>query len=126
MRLVILLYEQAIKDVRRAIAAQQRGDIEERTREINHAVLVLGCLQGSLDRVQGGEVAQNLDHFYDHVRAGLLSAHCAQSPEEMERIVSQLMLVYDAWCEAEQGLASAVPAPADITEDAVAASEWKA
>ena len=56
MRLVICLYEQAIEDLRCAVIALEKGDIEARTRGINHALTVIAQLQGSLDMERGGEV----------------------------------------------------------------------
>ena len=69
LRLVILLYEQALEDLRRAQEALSRGDIEGRTREINHAILILGHLQGTIDHEQGGTVAANLERFYQQFPA---------------------------------------------------------
>ncbi|HTW57897.1 MAG TPA: flagellar export chaperone FliS [Terriglobales bacterium] len=99
VRLVILLYEQAIEDLRRALAAHSQRDIQVRTREINHAILVLGHLQGSLDKRQGGQVAANLERFYTLVRAGLVEAQCKQSAELLEQQISLLLQVRDAWCQ---------------------------
>ena len=79
MRLVILLYEQAIEDLRRALAAHVRGDIEGRTREIDHAILVLGHLQATLDKNEAGQVAANLERFYQQSVPDLLEAQCKQS-----------------------------------------------
>ncbi len=111
MRLVILLYEQAIADVRRALAALARGDVETRTREINHALLVIGHLQATLDRDQGGSVAKNLDRFYNQLREGLTRVQCTQSGAELEQQIAQLMLVHEAWCEAERADQAAAAAP---------------
>ncbi|HEY3971867.1 MAG TPA: flagellar export chaperone FliS [Candidatus Sulfotelmatobacter sp.] len=102
VRLVILLYEQAVEDLRRALAAHGRGDIEARTREINHAILVIAHLQSSLDKDQGGMVAINLERFYNQVRASLVDAQCRQSAAELERQISFLMQVHQAWCEVER------------------------
>jgi len=63
VRLVIALYEQAIEDLRRAVIALEKGAIEVRTREINHALLVIAQLQSSLNMERGGEVARNLACF---------------------------------------------------------------
>jgi flagellar secretion chaperone FliS len=108
VRLVILLYEQAIQDVRHAVAALAKGDIEERTRQINHAILVLGHLQGSLDKNRGGQIAANLERFYALVRGGLLAAQCEQSEALLEQQIALLMRVRGAWCEVER----AEPPPA--------------
>ena len=45
VQLVILLYEQAIEDLRRAVLALEKGDIEARTCSLNHALMVIGQLQ---------------------------------------------------------------------------------
>ena len=111
VRLVTLLYEQAIEDLRRALAALKNGEVEKRTREINHALLVIGHLQASLDKDQGGQVAVNLERFYNQLRAGLMKAQFQQSAGLLEQQISHLMFVHEAWCEVDR--ASSAPA---ITE----------
>ena len=113
VRLVILLYEQAIADLRRALAAQAKGEVEERTREINHAIQVLGHLQGTLDKEQGGKIAAILDRFYEQVRCGLVEAQCQQSVSLMEQQIAHLLQVHEAWCGVERAInGSATPANA--------------
>jgi flagellar secretion chaperone FliS len=111
LQLVILLYEQCLEDLRRAIVALKKNDVETRTREINHAILVIGHLQGTLDRDKGGPVAFQLDHFYDQVRSGLVEAHIRQSVPVLEQQISCLMQVYEAWCEAERSSAATTQTP---------------
>ena len=108
VRLVILLYEQAIEDLRRASACHGQGDIEGRTREINHAVLVIGHLQATIDHDQGGKVAENLVRFYEQVRAKLVEAQFGQSAVGIEQQIAHLMEVRDAWCTLEKQLTPAV------------------
>lgn len=103
VQLVICLYDQAIEDLRRALSALGRGDIRARTRAINHAIVILGHLEDSLNKDQGGEVARNLERFYHYVRAGLVDAHRRQSAAAFETQISHLMLVRDAWSAVEQG-----------------------
>jgi len=131
VRMVILLYEQVMEDLRRAISAQERGDIEGRTRAINHAVLILGHLQASLDKEAGGSVALNLEHFYQQVRRGLVDAQCNQSVPALEEQISLIMQVYEAWHEVEKSADSpaAKPAPSAPVGSPVAMREtvnWKA
>ena len=113
LRLVVLLYEQAIADLRRALAALDQGNIEARTRDINHALLVIGHLQASLDKDQGGQVAVNLDRFYTQLRTGLMKAQIQQSATLLEQQLSHLMLVHQAWCEVDRATTAATaPSPA--------------
>jgi flagellar secretion chaperone FliS len=102
VRLVICLYEQAIEDLRRAVAALEKKDVEARSRAINHALMVIGQLQGTLDMERGGEVARNLVSFYTAVRAGLIDAQFKQSARIVEQQIAQLMLVHGAWLEVER------------------------
>ena len=130
VQLVALLYEQALEDLRRARAAMDRGDIETRTREINHAILVIGHLQTSLDKEQGGQVAVNLERFYDQLRAGLVSAQFNQSASTLEQQIAHLMQVHEAWCEVERASASPASArePVQPQEERAtgAAADWSA
>src|SRR5208337_3961351 len=111
VRLIICLYEQAIEDLRRAVIAMEKGAIEERTREINHALMVIAQLQGSLDMERGGEVARNLAKFYALLRAGLTEAQVKQSARILEQQISQLVEVHEAWLEVGAGDSKTHPPP---------------
>lgn len=127
--LVILLYEQAIEDIRRALAAHAGGNIESRTREINHALLVLGHLEATLDQDRGGMVAANLQRFYRQVRASLVEALCKQSAAIFERQIALLMQVREAWCQVERDLSlpSATPdSPQFSAGSERVPADWKA
>jgi len=125
VRLVILLYEQAIEDLRRALAANAKCDIEGRTRELNHALLVIGHLQATLDHNQGGKAAENLVRFYDQVRSKLVEAQCQQSAAGIEQQISHLVQVRDAWCAVEKDLAPAPNEP-NVPSQREGRVEWKA
>lgn len=140
VRLVILLYEQTQEDLRQALDAQRRGDIEARTGSINHAILVIGYLQASLDKERGGRVAVNLERFYDQVRSGLVDAQFRQSATALEQQIALLMQVHEAWCEVERAnMATAAAAGTNRAEsralsateansesEARPSAEWKA
>jgi flagellar protein FliS len=110
VRLVVLLYEQLIEDLRRAAVAVTNGDIETRTGELRHALEVLAQLQGRLDMEQGGEVAKNLDKFYDALRARLLAAQFKASADILRQEITNLLAIREAWLEVER--ATAPPSPA--------------
>jgi flagellar secretion chaperone FliS len=140
LRLVILLYEQAIEDLRRALAAHGHNDIETRTREIKHALLVIGHLQSSLDKERGGQVAENLECFYGQIRMGLVEAQSKQLASLLEKQIALLMQVREAWCGVERveqvaQIAKAVktpvmeaspPAPAQAEGNPSSLAEWNA
>ena len=100
--LVIQLYEQMIQDMFRAVQALEQNDPERRTREINHAITVLGWLQGTLDMQRGGVVARNLLRFYTSVRARLVEAHSSASQQILQEQIACLLQVREAWTEVER------------------------
>ena len=116
VRLVICLYEQAIEDLRRAVIALEKGDIEARTRGINHALMVIAQLQGSLDMEHGGDVARNLEGFYSLLRTGLIEAQVKQSTRILEEQISQLAIVHEAWLEVERATAAPTLPSAELAQ----------
>src|SRR5436305_8010186 len=99
LRMVVLLYDQLVKDLRRAAAKVH--DVEARTRELDHALKVLGQLQGTLDLTQG-EVAANLDRFYSILRANLLQLQLTKSAALLSEQISHLLPLREAWAEVER------------------------
>jgi flagellar secretion chaperone FliS len=102
VRLVVLLYEQMILDLTRAMQAMERHDVERRTRDINHAITVIGFLQGTLNMEQGGQVAANLVRFYYTLRAALVEAQARASSQILADQIACLLNVREAWVEIEK------------------------
>jgi flagellar secretion chaperone FliS len=134
IELVVILFDSALDDMRRAASAARASDIEERAAAIRHAMLVLQQLQGTLDFEKGGQVARQFEQFYNLVRAKLLEAQLRNSPELMQQQIQFMSEVRDCWAEAEKQLsprpsASAVtPAPTaqGSLEDGGPTSTWSA
>ena len=130
--LVVLLYEQAAKDVREALKALRTGNIERRTFEINHALLVVGQLQATLDMEQGGEVAVNLNRFYNQVRSRLLQAQIQASAEILEEQMNLLLSLRETWQEVERRAREtefpqvSLPTQVPTTAPATASGNWRA
>src|ERR1700690_1124928 len=100
--LVIVLYDVLIGDLRGAIAAIANHDIEQRSKEVKHAFLVLQQLEGSLDMENGGEAATNLSRFYSTLRCNILDAHAKVSPEILNRQIQLVFEVRAAWAQADK------------------------
>jgi flagellar protein FliS len=132
VRLVLCLYEQAIEDLRRAVLAMENGKIAVRTCHINHALLVIAQLEGTLDMERGGEVARNLEKFYGVVRRGLIEAQQKQSTPILEQQITQLSTVHEAWLEVERatdtGTRSGDPSQArpSISSPSSISADWSA
>ena len=119
IRLVVLLYEQLVQDLRQALQAIEQNDIELRTRRINHAILVIGHLQSALDFVNGGKVAQNLNHFYNVLRQNLVQVQFHPSRAGLSQQITDLLAVREAWTEVERAEKSLVAAAVASTPSTV-------
>jgi flagellar secretion chaperone FliS len=102
VRLVVLLYEQIVRDLNQAAQAIEQNDIEWRTRCINHAILVVGYLQSPLDFGKGGKVAKDLDQFYNALRQNLMQVQFFPSKIGMSQLITDALAVREAWSEVER------------------------
>jgi flagellar biosynthetic protein FliS len=102
LHLIVLLYEQLIADLRCALAAIEKADVEERTNQLSHGMQVLGELDAALNMQAGLEVAQNLNHFYRLLRSGLFQVQVHPDCRVLEKYVTQLLSLREAWVEVER------------------------
>jgi flagellar secretion chaperone FliS len=131
VQLVIRLYEQIIEDLRHATKAIEQNQIELRTKEINHAILVIAHLQSQLDFQAGPQSAHQLSTFYDSLRSGLMRAQFHGSKELLAQQITDLMEVRSAWLELERreqatGIAAVIQAEAPIFDSDPVHGSWKA
>jgi flagellar secretion chaperone FliS len=131
--LVVILYDAAIEDMRRALAAMKKSEIEARTAAVQHAFIILQQLQGTLDFERGGSSARQFEQFYNVVRAKLLEAQLQSSPELMQQQIRCLSEVRDCWLQAKRMLqprqgsgAVLASVAASNAEEPISASEWNA
>ncbi len=107
VRLVVLLYEQMIEDLRQAVNAIEQNHVELRTNKINHAIFVIACLQSSLNMEAGGQVARNLERFYDQLRGNLVKAQFGVSRAILSQQITDLLTLRETWTEVERAEAAA-------------------
>src|ERR1700691_5681653 len=100
--LVVQLYEQVIEDLRQAAKAFEQNDICGRTKYINHAILVIGHLQSSLDSANGGKVGKDLDHFYNVTRQNLVQVQFYPSKRGFTQEITNWLAVREAWIAVER------------------------
>jgi len=130
IELVIVLYDAAIDDMRRALIAMQHNDIETRARQVGHALIVLQQLQGTLDFERGGSAARQFEQFYNLVRGKLLEAQMRSSPELVREQIRYFSEVRDCWEQAKRVLQPVINPGTAATrpdqEQGSARSEWSA
>jgi flagellar protein FliS len=95
--LMVVLFDTLAGDLRRAVAALNKNDIETRCKELNHAVLVIGQLDSWVDLDKGGESARNLTGFYSYLRAKMMEAAVSKSAKPLEAPIQMIQQVSTAW-----------------------------
>ncbi len=99
LRLVCMLYQAAIvelRDARRYLAA---GDIRKRCAAISKACDIIGELLSSLDRDSGGHVAEQLGALYEYSLNRLLEANLKKADAPLAEVLALLTTLNEGWQE---------------------------
>ena len=99
--LLIALYDTLAGDLRRAARAQRDGDLEQRAREVKHALSVLAVLENWVE-ADSGDLARMLTRFYRRLRNGMIQAQCSQSPELFEKLMGEILGIRELWQKMEE------------------------
>jgi flagellar secretion chaperone FliS len=97
-KLIIMLYEGAIKACHSAIAHMQNKDIENKGAMLSKAIMIIESgLRMSLDKKAGGEVAASLDGLYVYMSHQLTVANLRNQPELVQEVIQLLSDLKSAW-----------------------------
>ncbi len=96
-RLIVMLYDGAIKFLRQAIANIEAGDFEGKGRNITKALDIIYELNTILDMDSGGEVAQNLRGLYNFMCSHLTEASVKCQPQMIQEVISLLEELNQSW-----------------------------
>ena len=96
-RLIVMLYDGAIKFLRKALEAIEQGDDGEKGRMVVKAMAIVDELDSSLNMEAGGEVAANLRALYDFMRRHLFEANVQRDPRKIEQVIALLDELNEGW-----------------------------
>ncbi|MDR2945149.1 MAG: flagellar export chaperone FliS [Candidatus Adiutrix sp.] len=123
-RLIVLLYEGAIKFLHEAAQAQRDGDIAGKSSGINRALDIIGELSQSLNMQDGGDIAFNLKRIYQFWTDHLLKAKIVRDSPAMDDVISMMSSLIEAWqtvCNDAEAAQAAAARPQPITTATTAA-----
>ncbi len=102
-RLVVLLYEGAVKHLKAAInlfgpdEKLKPGDIEQYGIHIQKAQAIITELQVSLDMEKGGDIARNLMSLYVFFNEELMDATISHNKQKIEFVQSKMDELAESW-----------------------------
>lgn len=97
-RLILMLFEGAIKSCNLAKLHMQNGAIADKGMAISKAIAIIQeGLRVSLDKDQGGDLAANLDALYDYMGRRLLQANLHNDLAMLEEVLNLLAGLKESW-----------------------------
>lgn len=96
-RLILMLMEGAIEKVAKAKGHMERKEIAKKGSHISWAISIIDGLRASLDKANGGDIADNLDDLYDYMTRRLIRANMENNPDLLDEVISLLRSIKGAW-----------------------------
>ena len=96
-RLIIMMYEGAIKFSTMALQSIEKGDIASQGKYINKTHDIINELSLALDLKKGGEVALRLESLYQYMLSQLTLANIKSDRKALEDVIKILSPLAEAW-----------------------------
>jgi len=112
-KILLMLYEGAIRFVRQAKTAMEENKIAEKGKYISKATAILSELMATLDFRVGGDLATDLESLYVFMIDKLIEGNIENSPECLAQVDELLNTLYVAWKDVVKNpREDGVPSPA--------------
>ncbi len=103
-KLLLMMYEGAIKFNKLAIQAAEEKRIADRGINIGRAYDIIMELNNTLDHKVGGDISKNLEQLYMYITELYTKANLSGSPEPLREALKLLETLYDGWQKAVEQL----------------------
>ncbi len=96
-QLLIMLYEAAIKNVKKATESIQKKDLTAKGMAIGKAHDIINELMNTLDFNVGGKIAEDLERLYNFMAEQLIKANTENVSEPLQVTQKLLETLLDGW-----------------------------
>lgn len=103
-KLLLMLYEGAIKFVKLALVASDSKRIADRGMNITRAYDIILELNNTLDHKVGGDIAKNLEQLYMFLTDQLTKANISGDPQYLKNCLQILETLHEGWVKAIEQL----------------------
>jgi flagellar protein FliS len=102
-RLLLMMYEGAIKFLKQSKAGLEEKDIAKFCRFLSKGQAIIAELMNTLDFEKGGTIAKDLDRLYDFMLFYLSEANLYRDAERVNRVIGLIEIIYSAYKEIIEG-----------------------
>ncbi len=103
-KLLLMLYEGAIKFIKLAIVAVEKNDIAARGTNIGRAYDIVLELNNTLNHEVGGEISKSLEQLYMFVTDQLTKGNIHSDKKALEDALGVMQTLHTGWQEAIEKL----------------------
>ncbi|MCP3869305.1 MAG: flagellar export chaperone FliS [Gammaproteobacteria bacterium] len=96
-KLIQLLINGALDRINKAKAAMKYGNVAKKGEYIGGVIDIINGLKDSLDKENGGTLAENLENLYSYMGRQLLSANLNNDETKLEEVANLLSELKSAW-----------------------------
>jgi flagellar secretion chaperone FliS len=96
-RLIVLLYEGAIKFMKLAIKELDAGNYQAKGQYITKTIDIISELNAVLDMEAGGEIAANLRKLYTFMNERLTQANVKRDPQMILEVIKLMEELNQSW-----------------------------
>ena len=98
-KLIIMLYDGAIKNANFAVQYMESGEIEKVHDSLIKTKNIVTELLATLNMEQGGEIAKNLKSLYSYMFSQLIEANMEKKSEPVLNVIDLLKELRGAWVQ---------------------------
>lgn len=108
-QILLMLYQAAIKNCKKAIEAIEAKDIPKKGEFIGKLQDIVIELNNSLDYTVGGDIAKELSSLYDYILFASTQANIKIESSHLEGCLNVLTTLYDGWSQAIKSIKETGP-----------------
>ena len=101
-KLIIMLYDGAIKNANFAVQYMESGEIEKVHDSLIKTKNIVTELLATLNMEQGGEIAKNLKSLYSYMFSQLIEANMEKKSEPVLTVIDLLKELRGAWIQIKE------------------------
>lgn len=97
-QLVQILYQEALKSLKRVIIFMQQNNFEQKHDAITKAIAIIrDGLNSGINVDKGGEIAKNMLRLYDYMLRELMLAQFHNDVDKIQFLIELLTMLSDTW-----------------------------